>query len=349
MAVKRFPLVLSVLSLGFLLALPSVSMAKAEKHDTKIVKSKKDFKDALKNNKKNKKKLLVLSKTEDVGDEFIGENDKFTISGKTQSPKLIGVMDDGNDRKTPLYIFADKNVSDETLEKAAQKAYERYLEKSDRSEKIKIAKSRGDSKLSASSTDPDYELKDSAVRVWVTESGEDDEFWYTEYRVYGAGPTSTVDQFYLRADHEHLEDTSTLWTLMGFEAEWEPTDSDIDIHNPEPNDSDDVDKISISIPWSIQWEVDTGGDVDIERDFDSSDDSVKWKVYDYQYIDYFTMEEFEFTHGVEIESPISNDGFVMDVDYGVYENDPYSFSDPSVVWSDEVHYDDSEEDAWFED
>lgn len=277
-----------------------------------------------------------MSKTEDVGEEFIGENDKFTISGKTESPKLIGLLDDGSDRKTPLYIFADKKVSDETLEKAAQKAYERYIEKSDRSEKIKTAKSKD-------------ELKDSAVRVWVTENGEDDNFWYTEYRVYGAGSTSSVDQFYLRADHEHLEDTTTLWNLMGFEADWEPTDSDIDIHSPQPNDSDNVEKISISIPWAIQWEVSTGGDIDIERDFDASDDSVKWQVSDYQYLDYFNMEEFEFTHGVEIESPLSNDGFVMDVDYGVWENDPYSFTDASAVWLDEVHYDDSEEDARFED
>lgn len=216
---KRLPLALSVLSLGFLLAVPSVSMAKAEKQDTKIVKSKKDFKDALKSNKKNKKKLLVLSKPDDVGENFLEENDKFTISDKEQTPKLIGVMDDGSNQKTPLYIFADKDVSDEILEEAAQKAYERYLEKSDSSDKIKKATSKGKSKLSASATEPDYELKDRAVRVWVTESGEDESFWYTEYRVYGAGPTSTVDQFYLRADHEHLEDTTTLWDLMGFEAE----------------------------------------------------------------------------------------------------------------------------------
>lgn len=57
MLLKRLPLALSVVSLGFLLAVPNVSMAKAEKPETKIVKSKKDFKEALKSNKKNKKNV----------------------------------------------------------------------------------------------------------------------------------------------------------------------------------------------------------------------------------------------------------------------------------------------------
>jgi len=278
---------------------------------------------------KDKDVAMIDPKQADIDEilDELGIGLKFESEDETEQLEALAIMAD-DEQYVPIYLYGKKNgkeSSEKSHEESIKKAIDKYKKKKEKEKK-------NEGRVSSSAVGSNYSMQGTALKL--TSSLDGTPFWYTEYRAYeGSGNNSSLDYYYLRADHDYDGDDLSFWIddLYGFRAKWWKDWSDMDLLDPEPESDSNYDSVTISLPGGISWDVTFDPDnLDIYTDIEVDEDSVIWEV------ERFVLEnlpisddnyDFDFTHGVYIESDEDNDGFRMNVRYdgwtdiGVFDED----------------------------
>lgn len=257
----------------------------------------------------------------------------------TTNNTTIGIFQDNNDL-VPIFITSNSKLSQDEYEAAAQLAKERYLEKNTEA----IISPTQPSVSPYQNPNASYTLADTALEIYITHNTTGDTYWYTEYRIYKDSATTSLDAYYLRADHENLGTRyggGLQRSLYRMTSKWDPVQSNVNTLDPEPATSSNQSSLQFSLPWGIAWQTNLGGSVDIETNHSIQTDIAEWEMDDWQLTDFYVMENFNFSHGIEVESPTSNNGFSMSIVNRLWDSEPLWGISHEDQWTSTISFNDN--------